>query len=78
MPDYDREHFGALCLDSQNAVNGYTEVSVGSLSASFAHPREVFRAAILLGAAHLIMVHNRPDSTRPDPEQGKKWCSAGS
>ncbi len=69
MPDDDREHFGALFLDSQNAVNGYTEVSVGSLSASIVHPREVFRAAILWGAAHLIICHNHPSG---DPTPSKE------
>jgi DNA repair protein RadC len=69
IPDDDREHFGVLCLDSQNGVNGYHEVSVGSLSASIVHPREVFRAAILWGAAHLIIVHNHPSG---DPTPSKE------
>ncbi len=69
VPDDDREHFGVLFLNSQNGVNGYTEVSVGSLSASIVHPREVFRAAILWGAAHLIIVHNHPSG---DPTPSKE------
>jgi DNA repair protein RadC len=69
IPDDDREHFGVLLLDSQNGVNAYHEVSVGSLSASIVHPREVFRAAILGGAAHLILVHNHPSGdTTPSKE----------
>jgi DNA repair protein RadC len=69
IPDDDREHFGVLLLDSQNGVNAYHEVSVGSLSASIVHPREVFRAAILAGAAHLILVHNHPSG---DPTPSKE------
>jgi DNA repair protein RadC len=69
IPDDDREHFGVFLLDSQNGVNAYHEVSVGSLSASIVHPREVFRAAILGGAAHLILVHNHPSGdTTPSKE----------
>jgi DNA repair protein RadC len=69
IPDDDREHFGLLLLDSQNGVNAYHEVSVGSLNASIVHPREVFRAAILGGAAHLILVHNHPSGdTTPSKE----------
>ncbi len=69
IPDDDREHFGLLLLDSQNLLNAYHEVSTGSLSASIVHPREVFRAAILGGAAHLILVHNHPSG---DPTPSKE------
>jgi len=69
IPNDDREHFGVLLLDSQNGVNAYHEVSVGSLNASIVHPREVFRAAILAGAAHLILIHNHPSGdTTPSKE----------
>jgi DNA repair protein RadC len=42
---------------------------MGSLSASIVHPREVFRAAILGGAAHLILLHNHPSG---DPTPSKE------
>src|SRR5258706_12813430 len=41
-------------------------VSVGSLMSSVIHPREVFRPAIGLAAAGLILVHNHP-SGDPTP-----------
>lgn len=69
LPDDDREHFGLLVLDSQNNLNAYHEVSTGSLSASIVHPREVFRMAILLGGAHLILLHNHPSG---DPTPSKE------
>ena len=69
LSDDDREHFVVLMLDSQNRVNAFHEVSVGSLSAAIVHPREVFRAAILAGAASLILVHNHPSGdTTPSKE----------
>ena len=69
IPDDDREHFGLLCLNNKNRLLGYHEVSVGTLTAAMVHPREVFRAAILAGAAALILVHNHPSGEpMPSPE----------
>ena len=69
VPDDDREHFWVLLLDSQNRLKAAHEVSVGSLNVSIVHPREVFRAAILGGAANLILVHNHPSG---DPTPSKE------
>jgi DNA repair protein RadC len=33
---------------------------IKTLTATLVHPRELFRAAILLGAAHVILIHNHP------------------
>jgi DNA repair protein RadC len=66
--DADREHFVALLLDTRNRVAGLHTVSVGNLSASLVHPREVFKAAILGSAAALIVGHNHP-SGDADPSQ---------
>ena len=35
-------------------------VSVGTLNASLVHPREVFRPAVTLQAAALVVAHNHP------------------
>ena len=56
----DREHFIALFLDSRSAVIGMHTVSVGTLTESLVHPREVFKGAILANAASLIVAHNHP------------------
>ena len=42
------------------------EVSVGSLNASIVHPRELFKEAVRLSAAAVIVVHNHP-SGDPTP-----------
>ena len=45
------------------------EVSVGTLTASLVHPREVFRAAIRNAAAALLLVHHHPSGDpSPSPE----------
>jgi DNA repair protein RadC len=56
----DREHFIALFLDSRSEVIGINTISVGTLTESLVHAREVFKGAILANAASLIIAHNHP------------------
>lgn len=67
--DDEKEHFFALTLDSQNNLRHVHHVSMGSLSASIVHPREVLGAAVREGAAHLVLVHNHPSG---DPTPSKE------
>jgi DNA repair protein RadC len=60
LQDTDREHFIAIFLDSRSAVIGMHTVSVGTLTESLVHPREVFKGAILANAASIIVAHNHP------------------
>jgi DNA repair protein RadC len=62
----DREEFVVLLLDVKNKLLGFHVVSVGSLSSSIVHPREVFKVAILGNAAAIILLHNHP-SGDPQP-----------
>ncbi|MDQ3927236.1 MAG: hypothetical protein M3272_09690, partial [Actinomycetota bacterium] len=43
-------------------------VSVGTLSASLVHPREVFKPAVRASAASVILAHNHP-SGKVEPSQ---------
>jgi DNA repair protein RadC len=63
-----REHFAVLLLNTKNHILGMPEISVGSLSASIVHPREVFREAINYAAASMILLHNHP-SGDPSPSR---------
>lgn len=56
----DREHFLTLALNTKNRLLKVIEVSVGSLNASIVHPRELFKSAVTLSAASVIVVHNHP------------------
>jgi len=56
----DREHFVIILLNQKNRVIGVSTVSIGSLTASIVHPREVFKGAILSNAASIICGHNHP------------------
>ena len=66
MLQEDRESVYVLALDSRRRLIGERCVSIGSLGAAILHPREVFRAALGLAAAALILVHNHP-SGDPTP-----------
>jgi DNA repair protein RadC len=56
----DREHFMVILLDRKNAPIGINTVSIGSLTASVVHMREVFKPAILANAAAILCGHNHP------------------
>jgi DNA repair protein RadC len=62
----DREHFWALALSTKNRLLRMVEVSVGSLNASIVHPRELFKEAVRVSAASVVVVHNHP-SGDPTP-----------
>jgi DNA repair protein RadC len=62
------EVFWLLALNAQHRLigGGPIAVSRGTLTSSLVHPREVFRAAIVAGAAAVILCHNHP-SGDPTP-----------
>lgn len=65
----DREHFVVVLLSTKNQVLGTELISVGSLNASLAHPREIFKPCLRRNAASLILVHNHPSGDpSPSPE----------
>ena len=66
---WDREHFIVLALDGKGRVLAVEEDSVGTLTASLVHPREVMKMLVLLNAASFIVVHNHPSGDpTPSPE----------
>jgi DNA repair protein RadC len=56
----DREQFILLLLNTKNIPIGFHVVSVGSLTASIVHPREVCKAIVLANAAGVVLMHNHP------------------
>ena len=63
-----RESLRVVLLDTKYQLMRIEEISLGSLSESVAHPREIFRPAILHAAYALIVVHNHP-SGDPAPSR---------
>lgn len=55
-----KEHFLVFCLNARRQLVHQETVSVGTLSASLVHPREVFFPAIAQAAAAVVAVHNHP------------------
>ncbi len=55
-----KENFVILSLDAHHRLIKVSTISVGSLSTSVAHPREIFREAIQNLAAQIIVAHNHP------------------
>ena len=69
LRDLDREHFVAVLLTTKNQVIDVVTVSVGSLSASLVHPREVLKPAVQASAAAVVVAHNHPTG---DPEPSRE------
>ena len=63
-----REHFVAFTMDCRHRVIAQRTLAIGSLTGVEVHPREVFRQAIVDGAAALIFAHNHP-SGDPTPSR---------
>jgi len=70
-----------LALDARNRPIGANTVSIGSVSASLVHPREVFKFAILANASSLILAHNHPSGdvspSRDDIELTRRLVEGG-
>jgi DNA repair protein RadC len=54
------ERFGVVMLDAKSRLIKTETLSVGTLDASLAHPREIFRAATVASAASIAVFHNHP------------------
>lgn len=69
LRDLRQEEFHVLLLDTRHRVRREVLVTRGTLDCSLIHPREVFRLAVLEGAAGVILVHNHPSGDpTPSPE----------
>ena len=84
MPDlrYQKKEISNPCLmDTKNRVLAIRTVSIGDLSSSIVHPREVFKDAVVASAAALIVAHNHPSGdptpSGEDVAVTKRLISAG-
>jgi DNA repair protein RadC len=75
------ETFGLLALDVRRRLRHEAVVSVGCLTSSLVHPREVFQEAVVARAAALVLFHNHPSGDpEPSPEDvalTRRLASAG-
>ena len=55
-----QEQFGAVYLSTKNQLIAYRTLTIGTINASLAKSREVFRYALRYNAAAVVLVHNHP------------------
>jgi DNA repair protein RadC len=76
-----KENFRGLYLNSRYQLIHDEVISVGSLTSSLVHPREVFKPALEYSAAAIIIAHNHPSGslkiTKADLEVSLKLAEAG-
>jgi len=64
--DKKKEYLLAFFVNARHQLIAKETISIGTLTASLAHPREIFAPAIGQAAAGVILVHNHP-SGNPSP-----------
>ncbi|MDP8218703.1 MAG: DNA repair protein RadC [Candidatus Theseobacter exili] len=76
-----KEYFKAYFLNARNQLIHSETVSIGHLSGSLVHPREVFTPALTRNAAAVIVAHNHPSGdpspSREDVEVTERLVEAG-
>lgn len=67
--DARQESFWVLLLDGRHRFGREVAITLGTLTASLVHPREVFGPAVREAAAAVVLVHNHPSGdARPSRE----------
>ena len=67
----DREYLWRIDLDARSRAIDIEVVSIGTLSASLIHPREVWKGAILANAAGIIVAHCHPSGDCSPSEEDR-------
>lgn len=71
----------AIFLDVHKRLIAYKIISLGTVSASLIHPREVYKEAIKASASSLILMHNHPSNdltpSKKDIELTNQMFEAG-
>lgn len=69
MRHQKKEIFKALLLNSKGGIISAETISVGELTSTVVHPREVFSMAVKKSAAAIVFIHNHPSG---DPEPSRE------
>jgi DNA repair protein RadC len=81
LRDAKIEHFTALFLNTKNEVLKSKNITKGSLDSSLIGPRELFREAISVNSASVVVAHNHPSGdptpSREDIAVTKRLCESG-
>ncbi len=68
LQNKDQEMVRAILLDKRRSVLEVPLITVGTLSSSLVHPREVFKQAVRINAKFMVMAHQHP-SGDPTPSR---------
>jgi DNA repair protein RadC len=81
MRYYKKEVFNVIFFNTKGEIIGMEKMSIGDLSSTVIHPREVFSPAVKKSAAAVAFVHNHPSGdpapSREDIETTQKLIQAG-
>jgi DNA repair protein RadC len=81
LDGYDREVFLVIALSTANRIIGAHVAHIGTVDASIASPREVFKFCLLVNARSVICAHNHPsgnlEPSSADVSVSKQLKSAG-
>ncbi len=70
----DVENLVVIALNGRRRIRGHQIVGIGSDCEVSVCVREVFRAAVVLGAASIIVAHNHPSGIAESSEEDRKQC----
>lgn len=81
LKDVDREYLLVLSVDSKCRPLAVEIVSIGTVNATLAEAREIFKHAILTGAAGIIIAHNHTSGdctpSEEDEEMTRRISESG-
>ena len=82
LKDKKQEYFMMISMGASGETIATRIITIGLLNHTLVHPREVFRDAIIDGAARIIVIHNHPSgSLEPssmDKSLTRQLCESGS
>ena len=69
LGEHDREVFCVLHLSPRGLPLSASITSMGELTSTLVHPREVFKSAVLSSAAGIMLLHNHPSGNLTPSEE---------
>lgn len=81
ITDEFKEHFIGIYLNQNKKIIHKEIISIGTLTASIVHPREIFKPALKVRACYIIVLHNHPsgilEASREDLRVTEQLVKAG-
>ena len=79
--DKEQKHFAAIYLNTKGRPIKKSIISIGTIDMSPVHPRDVFRDAVKVNAACIIIAHNHPSGvlspSRDDIDLTRRMIECG-